>query len=80
VYLKASHSFSLSFFLLILFTNIYSPNCYLKSPSDAVAAKASGMLAIGVLWGSHPVESLKEAPFDYLCKDIAELRDLLPAK
>lgn len=47
------------------------------SPSDAVAAKASGMLAVGVLWGSHPLASLEKAPFDYLCKDVKELKQLL---
>lgn len=52
----------------------------MNSPSDALAAKASGMLAIGVLWGSHPAESLKEAPFDYLCKEVEDLKDLLPTK
>ena len=41
--------------------------------SDAVAAKSSGMVAIGVLWGYHPIESLKNAPFDYLCESINEL-------
>lgn len=47
------------------------------SPSDAVAAKNAGMIAIGVLWGSHPEESLKKAPFDYLCKSVGELSSLL---
>lgn len=47
------------------------------SPSDAVAAKAAGSVAIGVLWGSHPVESLKKAPFDFLCNNIDELDRLL---
>ena len=47
------------------------------SPSDAVAAKEAGMVAIGVLWGSHPLESLKNAPFDYLCETVEELRALL---
>jgi len=49
------------------------------SPSDAVAAKASGMLAIGVSWGSHTIESLDSAPFDYLCHSVEELKDLLPS-
>jgi phosphoglycolate phosphatase-like HAD superfamily hydrolase len=47
------------------------------SPSDAVAAKKADMVAIGVLWGSHPLDSLKKAPFDYLCETVDELRDLL---
>jgi len=49
------------------------------SPSDAVAAKASGMLAIGVSWGSHTIESIESAPFDYLCHTVEELKDLLPS-
>lgn len=47
------------------------------SPSDAVGAKAAGMVAIGVLWGSHPLESLKNAPFDYLCENVDDLSLLL---
>jgi len=47
------------------------------SPSDAVAAKAAGSVAIGVLWGSHSIESLKKAPFDFFCNDIDELKRLL---
>lgn len=74
------------------------------SPSDAVAAKEAGMIAIGVLWGSvsiyiflffqiityslitsyydiqlpqHPVESLRKAPFDFLCNNVQDLYDLL---
>jgi len=47
------------------------------SPSDALAAKAAGMIAIGVLWGSHPLETLKHAPFDYFCETVDELRSLL---
>ena len=50
------------------------------SPSDAVAAKAAGMLAVGVLWGSHSLESLKNAPFDYMCESVDDLRDLLVRK
>jgi phosphoglycolate phosphatase-like HAD superfamily hydrolase len=48
------------------------------SPSDAMAAKNAGMPAIGVLWGSHSEESLKNAPFDYLCRTVEELQELLP--
>ena len=47
------------------------------SPSDAVAADNCGMVAIGVLWGSHPKESLKQAPFSYLCESVEELKALL---
>jgi HAD superfamily hydrolase (TIGR01509 family) len=48
------------------------------SPSDAMAAKNAGMPAIGVLWGSHSEESLKNAPFDCLCRTVEELQQLLP--
>mmetsp|Transcript_15555 Transcript_15555/g.23390 ORF Transcript_15555/g.23390 Transcript_15555/m.23390 type:complete len:363 (-) Transcript_15555:547-1635(-) len=48
------------------------------SPSDAVAAKNAGFgAAIGVSWGSHPLESVQQAPFDYICETVDELRDLL---
>lgn len=47
------------------------------SPSDAVAADNAGMVAIGVLWGSHPKESLQKAPFRYLCETVEELKALL---
>jgi len=47
------------------------------SPSDAIAAKEAGMIAIGVLWGSHSSESLMMAPFDCFCETVDELRDLL---
>lgn len=48
------------------------------SPTDGVAAEAAGMPAIGVLWGSHREESMKEAPFKHLCRSVAELQALLP--
>ena len=47
------------------------------SPSDAGAAKAAGMVAIGVLWGSHSESSLRQAPFDHLCESVEELTELL---
>lgn len=47
------------------------------SPSDGIAAKAAGCISIGVLWGSHSYESLKQAPFDYICLTVDDLRDLL---
>ncbi len=47
------------------------------SPSDAVAADRAGMIAIGVLWGSHPKESLQKAPFTYLCENVDDLKKLL---
>lgn len=50
------------------------------SPSDGVAAKAAGMIAIGCLWGSHSEQSLRKAPFDYICSSISELKNLLPKK
>jgi phosphoglycolate phosphatase-like HAD superfamily hydrolase len=48
------------------------------SPSDGAAAKAAGMGAIGVLWGSHPEENLRKAPFDHLCSTVEELQALMP--
>jgi len=48
------------------------------SPSDAVAAKDAGMLAIGVLWGSHSKEAVTAAPFDFVCESVDDLRQLLP--
>lgn len=59
---------------------IAAENCvYIgDSPSDAVAAKEAGMLAIGVLWGSHSEEAVTSAPFDFVCKSVDELKQLLP--
>lgn len=48
------------------------------SPSDGVAAKAAGMPAIAVLWGSHGEENLRAAPFDHYCYTIEELKSVLP--
>lgn len=50
------------------------------SPSDGAAAKAAGMKAIGVLWGSHPEEKLRQAPFDHLCSTVEELQALMPTR
>lgn len=50
------------------------------SPSDGAAAKAAGMGAIGVLWGSHPEEKLRQAPFDHLCRSVEELQALMPRR
>jgi haloacid dehalogenase superfamily, subfamily IA, variant 1 with third motif having Dx(3-4)D or Dx(3-4)E len=47
------------------------------SPSDGIAAKAAGCISIGVLWGSHSEESLRQAPFDHICWTVDDLRDLL---
>lgn len=48
------------------------------SPSDGVAAAAAGMPSIAVLWGSHPEENLRKAPFQYFCTTPSELQALLP--
>lgn len=46
---------------------------------DGKAARAAGMISIGVLWGSNSKEKLLSAnTFDYLCSTRDELRDLLP--
>ena len=50
------------------------------SPSDGASAHNAGMPAIGVLWGSHKEESLRNAPFSKLCRSVDELRALLPRK
>lgn len=50
------------------------------SPSDGVAAHAAGMPSIAVLWGSHPEESLRKAPFSHFCRTSEELAQLLPAQ
>jgi phosphoglycolate phosphatase-like HAD superfamily hydrolase len=47
------------------------------SPSDAVAAKSAGMEAIGVLWGSHSEESLRNAPFDTIISSVQDLKSIL---
>ena len=48
------------------------------SPSDGAAARAAGMMSIGVTWGSHHEENLRRAPFNHVCRTIEELRLLLP--
>lgn len=46
---------------------------------DGKAARAAGMVSVGVLWGSNSEEKLRKAEtFDYLCSTREELRDLLP--
>ncbi len=60
--------------------NLHPKQCvYIgDSPSDAVAAKNAGFgAAIGVSWGSHTLESVRGAPFDYICETVEELRNLL---
>eukprot|EP00559_Dactyliosolen_fragilissimus_P006019 CAMPEP_0184867140 /NCGR_PEP_ID=MMETSP0580-20130426/25123_1 /TAXON_ID=1118495 /ORGANISM="Dactyliosolen fragilissimus" /LENGTH=258 /DNA_ID=CAMNT_0027367201 /DNA_START=65 /DNA_END=841 /DNA_ORIENTATION=- len=50
------------------------------SPSDGLAAKNAGMLAIGVTWGSHSEDNVKNAPFDHVVGSVDELGILLPRK
>lgn len=50
------------------------------SPGDGLAARAAGMPAIGVLWGSHSLESLQSAPFEHICDNVDDLRNLLLQK
>ena len=59
--------------------NVHPRHCvYIgDSPSDALAADAAGMPSIGVAWGSHSVESIRSAPFGFICEDVEELRELL---
>jgi phosphoglycolate phosphatase-like HAD superfamily hydrolase len=46
---------------------------------DGRAARAAGMVSVGVTWGSNSEEKLKGAQtFDYLCNTVDELRALLP--
>ena len=46
---------------------------------DGKAARAAGMVSIGVLWGSNSEEKLRNANvFDYIVSSREELRDLLP--
>lgn len=48
---------------------------------DGKAARAAGMISIGVTWGSNSREKLLEAGvFDYLCSTREELQELLPQK
>mmetsp|Transcript_17289 Transcript_17289/g.37868 ORF Transcript_17289/g.37868 Transcript_17289/m.37868 type:complete len:276 (+) Transcript_17289:228-1055(+) len=47
------------------------------SPSDALAADAAGMPSIGVTWGSHSEESLRNAPFTFYASTPDELGRLL---
>ena len=48
---------------------------------DGRAARAAGMMAVGVLWGSGAEEKLRDADtFDYLCATREDLRRLLPQR
>lgn len=47
--------------------------------SDGMAAKAAGMAAIGVVWGASSEESLRAShTFDYICRTVEELRNVVP--
>eukprot|EP00566_Odontella_aurita_P015344 CAMPEP_0113574572 /NCGR_PEP_ID=MMETSP0015_2-20120614/27218_1 /TAXON_ID=2838 /ORGANISM="Odontella" /LENGTH=340 /DNA_ID=CAMNT_0000477717 /DNA_START=57 /DNA_END=1079 /DNA_ORIENTATION=+ /assembly_acc=CAM_ASM_000160 len=51
------------------------------APGDGRAARAAGMMSVGVLWGSNSEEKMRDAEaFDYLCRTVEELRMLLPQK
>ena len=46
---------------------------------DGRAARAAGMVSVGVLWGSNSEEKLRNADtFDYIVGSVEELRELLP--
>ena len=46
---------------------------------DGKAARAAGMVSVGVLWGSNSEEKLRNADtFDYIVGSVEELRELLP--
>ena len=46
---------------------------------DGKAARAAGMVSVGVTWGSNSEEKLRNAnTFDYLCRNIEGLRALIP--
>ena len=46
---------------------------------DGKAARAAGMVSVGVTWGSNSEEKLRNADtFDYLCRNIEGLRALVP--
>mmetsp|Transcript_33855 Transcript_33855/g.46873 ORF Transcript_33855/g.46873 Transcript_33855/m.46873 type:complete len:323 (+) Transcript_33855:505-1473(+) len=49
------------------------------APSDGQAAKAAGMLALGVTWGSHGGEAWR-ANFETVCDDASQLRAALGLK
>ena len=49
------------------------------SVGDGKAARAAGMVSVGVLWGSNSEEKLRNAEtFDYICSTREQLRELLP--
>jgi pyrophosphatase PpaX len=48
------------------------------SPSDGIAARAAGMMSVGVSWGAHDRDALAaEGRFDAVVMDARELRRLL---
>jgi phosphoglycolate phosphatase-like HAD superfamily hydrolase len=48
------------------------------SPSDGIAARAAGMMSVGVAWGAHDGDALAaEGRFDAVALDARELRRLL---
>lgn len=48
------------------------------SPSDGIAARAAGMMSVGVAWGAHDRDALAaEGRFDAVVMDARELRRLL---
>jgi beta-phosphoglucomutase-like phosphatase (HAD superfamily) len=47
------------------------------SPTDALAADAAGMPSIGVTWGSHSEESVRNSRFTYVATTVDELEALL---
>ena len=50
------------------------------SPSDGEAARAAGMPAVAVLWGSHDETSLRQAPFTHFCETVEELAAMFPMR
>lgn len=47
------------------------------SPYDMASARAAGVAAVGVAWGSHPVEKLRQAGASLVCFTVEELRRYL---
>ena len=44
---------------------------------DVIGAKQFGMNSVGVLFGYEDKEELEAAGANYICKTVAELKDLL---
>jgi len=47
------------------------------SPYDMQSARGAGVEAVGVAWGSHPPERLREAGATMVARDVQELRSYL---